>query len=150
MFDKNKILRILENYDFKCQQCSVCCRHEPGAVFLTKEDVIKIHTKLDLTLSEFLKKYCRSLEKNNKNVAALKEKSNYDCIFWDSGCTIYEVRPLQCRTYPFWPFLVESKKDWNEEKYRCRGIGVKSELSVLEKHELYELEKYATYMEYEE
>ena len=35
---------------------------------------------------------------------SLREKANGDCIFYDQrdGCTIYAVRPRQCRTWPFW------------------------------------------------
>ena len=42
------------------------------------------------------------------------------CIFLDkhtNQCQIYEARPTQCRTYPFWPSIVESVQDWNDE---CR------------------------------
>jgi Fe-S-cluster containining protein len=42
------------------------------------------------------------------------------CIFLDTGtnqCRIYEARPTQCRTYPFWPSIVASVQDWNDE---CR------------------------------
>ncbi len=37
------------------------------------------------------------------------------CIFLDRSsnkCGIYDVRPVQCRTYPFWPSLLESPDDW--------------------------------------
>ena len=54
---------------------------------------------------------------------SLVEKPNLDCVFWDNGCTIYPVRPTQCRTYPFWPENVESKEEWEAEDERCPGIG---------------------------
>ena len=49
----------------------------------------------------------------------LREKDG-SCIFLgDDGkmCTIYEARPVQCRTYPFWPNIMQSKEKWDEE---CR------------------------------
>jgi Fe-S-cluster containining protein len=46
------------------------------------------------------------------------------CIFLDEQmrCRIYKVRPLQCRTYPFWPELMNPKA-WRAERNRCEGIG---------------------------
>jgi Fe-S-cluster containining protein len=146
MTDK-QLKNILDNSDFDCQKCSNCCRHEPGAVFLTEEDVSNILVNLMIPLNDFLKKYCRGLFRNGKNVVALKEKLNFDCILWDNGCTIYNARPLQCKTFPFWPILVESKENWENEKYRCQGIGKKGNISLKEKIEFYNSEKKVVYME---
>ena len=30
-------------------------------------------------------------------------------------CSIYDVRPIQCRTYPFWPSILKNKQTWEEE-----------------------------------
>ena len=49
----------------------------------------------------------------------LKQKSkDQSCVFLDSDtnqCTIYEARPLQCSTYPFWPRFMSSSQAWNGE-----------------------------------
>lgn len=39
------------------------------------------------------------------------------CIFLgeDNRCTIYEARPLQCRTYPYWPRMMMSRDEWLAE-----------------------------------
>jgi len=39
------------------------------------------------------------------------------CVFLDAfgKCSIYEVRPVQCSTYPFWPSLVDRREDWEDE-----------------------------------
>jgi Fe-S-cluster containining protein len=39
------------------------------------------------------------------------------CIFLNSQnqCSIYEARPVQCSTYPYWPNILESEKKWNDE-----------------------------------
>ena len=46
------------------------------------------------------------------------------CIFLgkDNGCKVYEARPVQCRTYPFWPEVVNSRTSWTREAKRCEGI----------------------------
>ena len=32
-------------------------------------------------------------------------------------------KPTQCRTFPFWPELVENRKEWNSASRFCPGIG---------------------------
>jgi Fe-S-cluster containining protein len=54
---------------------------------------------------------------------SLKEKANFDCIFWDQSCGVYQSRPLQCRTFPFWPSILESRSAWLETARSCPGIG---------------------------
>jgi Fe-S-cluster containining protein len=46
------------------------------------------------------------------------------CIFLDrttNQCQIYPVRPVQCRTYPFWPTVTASVESWNAE---CRRLEI--------------------------
>jgi uncharacterized protein len=109
---------------FSCTQCGHCCRHDPGYVFLSEPDVKQAIMFLSVTEEEFLEKYCRIVDVGFFRKVSLKEKSNYDCIFWldGVGCSIYEARPLQCRSYPFWPAIVESEESWAEEAKECPGI----------------------------
>ena len=57
---------------------------------------------------------------------SLKEKRNYDCIFWsqkyDGGCLVYESRPLQCRTFPFWVSVMSDKNSWERTALDCPGM----------------------------
>lgn len=36
------------------------------------------------------------------------------------GCRVHEVKPIQCRTFPFWPELVSAPR---EMRSRCEGVG---------------------------
>jgi uncharacterized protein len=148
--DENQIKQILKKVNFKCQRCSCCCRFAPGVVFLSREDAEKIAANLELPLNDFIKKCCREIYRNGKKVVALKEKSNYDCIFWNNGCIVYEARPVQCRTYPFWPFIVESEESWHKEAKKCMGINSADGLTFKEKLNYYSLEKNIEYMEFPE
>jgi uncharacterized protein len=108
---------------FECTQCSNCCRHEPGYVFLAESDLVKIQKATGLSQPQALDTYCRRVNVGITERISLKEKENYDCIFWnDSGCEIYTQRPLQCRSYPFWSGIVMSKESWEREGKRCPGI----------------------------
>jgi Fe-S-cluster containining protein len=86
----------------------------------------------------FIKTYCRWVpdagffagdspgrgsENPVRELLSLREKSNFDCIFWENGCTVYEERPLQCGTFPFWESIVHSSVSWNELMKDCPGMG---------------------------
>jgi Fe-S-cluster containining protein len=109
---------------FSCTRCSSCCRFEPGYVFLTKKDVDILAHCLNMKDAEFVKAYCRWVYgSEGKAQLSLKEKANYDCIFWKDGCIVYAGRPRQCRTFPFWPEILRSKEIWDNTALSCPGIG---------------------------
>ncbi len=119
--------------NFSCKQCSGCCRHDPGYVYLSQSDLTNLCTKLNLSEQDFIKKYCRIVPYyDGTEVLCLQEKSNYDCIFWDNGCQVYTARPIQCSTYPFWTYLLESKERWNQEAESCPGINTGEKLNKSE------------------
>jgi len=110
---------------FSCERCSACCRFEPGYVFLSGKDVSLLGSELKMKNGEFMEVYCRWIPaENGKFHLSLREKSNYDCIFWtqERGCSVYAARPLQCRAFPFWPSVVNSKKSWEISAQSCPGI----------------------------
>lgn len=108
---------------FECSRCSACCRHEPGLVLLSAADTRLLLRHLGLDFRGFFAKYCRRVPLGGGTAISLKETREYDCIFWNNGCTVYESRPVQCRTYPFWPGIADSREDWTREARRCPGIG---------------------------
>ena len=114
---------------FSCNQCggeSRCCRGTPGVVELGKSDLARLAKAEGLTEEQFIQVYCRWIPiGNGREFLSLRDLSNYDCILWDketNGCSVYEARPAQCRTYPFWPFLVDEKASWDSEQKYCPGI----------------------------
>lgn len=108
---------------FECQRCSGCCRFDSGYVFLSHQDLDRLASNLSLTQDEFLEKYCVKVDMGGYFRISLIEKPNYDCIFWrDGGCAVYEARPLQCRSYPFWEHQLESKEAWENVAKSCPGI----------------------------
>ncbi|WP_428768175.1 YkgJ family cysteine cluster protein [Treponema sp. HNW] len=108
---------------FSCKRCSHCCRIDPGCVCLSKSDLTNLCKWFNLKEAEFIRLFCRFVyNSQGKEVLSLKEKPDYDCILWDKGCTAYGARPLQCSTYPFWPFILESRQSWDKEAAYCPGI----------------------------
>lgn len=108
---------------FSCTRCGRCCA-TPGDyhVFLDAGEAERIRERLGLSKSWFRRRYLRRL---GDGELVLASGSGARCIFLDENgrCGIYAVRPVQCRTYPFWPELVGSRRAWERERLRCEGIG---------------------------
>ncbi len=110
---------------FSCTRCSLCCRFDSGYVFLSAGDVRRLGRHLGLTDKEVKALYCREVLTTLVPRLSLKEQPNFDCVFWRNGeCTVYEGRPLQCRTYPFWSPTLSSRANWDAERRYCPGINV--------------------------
>ena len=104
---------------FKCKKCSGCCTGFEGFVWITKEDIFKISNFLKITELEFLKKYTRYV---GKKISLIEIGNNFDCIFLkNKKCQIYNIRPKQCKTFPFWTELLKSKKAFYENTKSCPG-----------------------------
>ncbi|OIP54912.1 MAG: zinc/iron-chelating domain-containing protein [Helicobacteraceae bacterium CG2_30_36_10] len=113
------------DYAFDSSACSTCqgrcCTGESGYIYVTKEEIEKISQLLNLDIKEFVAKYLFKTD----HEYSIKEKmhnDSYECMFYDrasNGCTIYDVRPLQCRTFPFWSYF---KTRVDELKLECPGI----------------------------
>jgi Fe-S-cluster containining protein len=93
-------------------------------VFLSKKDAGRLAAELQMGYTEFVETYCRWVPAGGGlERLSLKEKSNFDCIFWKDGCSAYAARPLQCRTFPFWPAVLDSAAAWELAKSGCPGMG---------------------------
>lgn len=106
---------------FECTGCGKCCTGSPGYVWLRDSEIEKIAEHLQISIKEFLRKYTRLV---NGKVSLLEDKKSFDCVFLKDQkfCTIYNVRPKQCKTYPFWDEVFSSEDAWMEESTRCEGI----------------------------
>ena len=68
--------------------------------------------------------WCRLPVYTAPSRATLIDKPNHDCVFFQRGvgCTVYEDRPQQCRTWPFWRSVVADKEDWDDAARTCPGM----------------------------
>ncbi|MDB6081531.1 MAG: hypothetical protein JWO53_803 [Chlamydiia bacterium] len=105
---------------FSCTQCGKCCGGSPGYAWVTEEEIQTIAEYLKISLEEFAKKYLRKV---HGRWSLLEYSKTYDCIFLkEKKCSIYPVRPQQCRTFPWWTENLSSKEAWDETAERCEGI----------------------------
>jgi Fe-S-cluster containining protein len=106
---------------FRCTGCGGCCRGA-GNVWVGEAEIDALAVRLGSSREEFCARYTRRPERRG---VSLRQKRNQDCVFWDAeqGCTVYEDRPRQCQSYPFWSANVRSQESWALEAVACPGIG---------------------------
>ncbi len=99
--------------------------------------------QLGLPVAEFRRKYCRRVGQKLSFKEVRRPNGNHDCIFLkeipaepagkelEPGeaipltrrvCGIYAVRPLQCRTWPFWQENVVNPASWKRAAKGCPGM----------------------------
>src|SRR5688500_156339 len=85
-----------EGLRFRCTQCGHCCTGAPGFVWLNDEEIEALADFQGVPRMQAEQVWTRRVGLKR----SLREKGNGDCIFYDksAGCTIYPVRPRQCRT----------------------------------------------------
>jgi Fe-S-cluster containining protein len=106
---------------FRCTQCGHCCSGDPGFVWVDDDVLAAIADFRGETVGEVRACYTRLASRGR----TLREKTNGDCVFYDqkAGCTIYPVRPQQCRTWPFWESNVRTLESWQKTCEVCPGSG---------------------------
>ena len=110
-----------DGLSFSCTRCRDCCTGAPGFVWVDHDEIARLAAHRGVSIDEFAKAYVRRVGSRY----SLIEKPGGDCVFWDkqSGCTVYPARPVQCRTWPFWPENVETPEDWQHVQAICPGSG---------------------------
>lgn len=126
-----------EGLNFTCQQCGNCCTGGPGYVWISQAEIALLAEHLKLTVDAVIEKYCRKIGSRISLKERRRTSGNYDCIFLKEQkvegngdkveltrrvCTVYPVRPLQCRTWPFWEGNLQDEKSWNRAAKRCHGM----------------------------
>jgi len=114
---------------FQCQPgCTRCCEKQ-GFVYLTEEDIVRLARHLELETGDFERRYVF----RTKNLRRLRVPRHAQCTFLkDGGCSVHPAKPTQCRTFPFWPELIDSRAAWHKTGDWCPGIG-KGDLVNIEK-----------------
>jgi hypothetical protein len=131
---------------FECGQCGRCCAGpDEGYVWATEDEIADIAAHLGIAEAEMHKRYVRKV---SRRYSLIERPDNHDCVFLGyldgsggcvsgdpaamsgaggcaaagRGCLIYSVRPMQCRTWPFWHTNLTSPDAWAHAGMRCRGI----------------------------
>ncbi len=112
-----------EGFDFSfnpdgCKDCKGrCCKGEAGFIWVDKNEIENIVKFLNVSFDEF-EKGCLKKVNGNYSIKDIAYQGERVCFFFDTeknNCSIYEVRPSQCRTFPFWDRFKENRKDLEQE-----------------------------------
>ncbi|HWQ19117.1 MAG TPA: YkgJ family cysteine cluster protein [Methanotrichaceae archaeon] len=120
-----------QDIKFECQMCGSCCHHrrpeefgdlvpserieefveKSNLIYLTDKDISKIGRKTGCgpagfvdTLYEYDGNCVKLVDSGRKiilDLPVMKSKADTTCVFYQDGCTVYQVRPNACRLFPF-------------------------------------------------
>jgi len=123
MTDQNKELPwYAEGLKFSCSGCGDCCTGAPGFVWVNQEEIANLAAHFNLSIEEFENLYTRQIGAR----VSLKEFPNGSCVFFNEeqrNCDVYQLRPRQCRTWPFWDSNLKTPESWESTCQVCPGSG---------------------------
>jgi Fe-S-cluster containining protein len=106
---------------FSCTACGKCCTGASGSVFLSPADLERLAGFFRLPVGTFARRYTRVVKGRR---VLIDRPGSYDCVFLTGKtCSVYDARPTQCRTYPWWPGNIQDPQSWAETAEVCEGIG---------------------------
>ncbi|MCA9254011.1 MAG: YkgJ family cysteine cluster protein [Phycisphaerales bacterium] len=114
-----------EGLRFECTQCGDCCSGAPGFVYVSEEEIEKIAAFMGRPGEGLPRTHVRLV---GRQYSLTEDRKSGDCVFLRTEkngrrtCGIYPVRPLQCRTWPFWTSNLESSEDWASAAASCPGM----------------------------
>jgi Fe-S-cluster containining protein len=88
-------------------------------VWVKPVEIRRMAGHLGMSVEEFRRRYVR----REGMQLSLRERANGDCVLWCDGCTVYDRRPGQCRTFPFWTDGLRSEHTFRLVVRDCPGVG---------------------------
>lgn len=105
-----------------CETCGGrCCNGESGNIWVTRDESRALADALGMTPEAFARDYLKKVG-YRVSIGERQEGENFACLLYDrnkGGCSAYEARPAQCRTFPFWDYFRERP---HEAAAECPGV----------------------------
>lgn len=105
-----------------CAKCGgKCCTGESGNIFINNEEINLLSDYLKLDKKQFMEQFIKKVGLRY-SLKEVEFEQGYACVFFDQikrNCSIYELRPKQCKTFPFWKYFKYHKEELQKE---CIGI----------------------------
>ena len=128
---------------FECTRCGNCCTGPPGYVWFDDDECRSMAEAVGVSEAVFRGRYAKKTF-GRWTLRDHRTSRGHDCVFLrfdgegKSMCSIYSVRPAQCRTWPFWPENLASEADYLDAARRCPGMqrGVRGEGKPYDLHQI--------------
>lgn len=115
------------NYPFSfnenaCASCGgKCCTGQSGFIWINDAEISALARYFGLSKDRLKNAF---MIKINGRYSLIEKpfENGYACVFFDikrKNCSIYELRPAQCKSFPFWQYFLENL---DELKAECIGI----------------------------
>ncbi len=113
---------------FRCTMCGNCCTGAPGTVMLDASARTALAKLLQLSEPDFVEQYTKPID-GGISLGERLTAFGWDCVFLDrttvpgkAVCGVYESRPIQCRTWPFWKRNLVEERAWDRASVTCPGM----------------------------
>lgn len=113
---------------FTCTMCGNCCSGPEGYVLVDDAEAEALARRLGISAAEFVEKYTHNTSEG-RSLTEKRSAGGLDCVFLDresipgkAVCGVYEDRPAQCRTWPFWPSVIKTRAAWERARRTCPGM----------------------------
>jgi len=113
------------SYHFDSAACASCggrcCRGAGGYIWLNWDELEAMAAARGMNAGSFAKQYARRVQ-GRLSLQERRINGEHFCCFFDRiacCCTMYESRPEQCRTFPFWDTFKADRKELLRE---CPGV----------------------------
>ncbi|WP_419769493.1 MAG: YkgJ family cysteine cluster protein [Candidatus Marinarcus sp.] len=117
------------SYSFDCNACSKCegncCIGESGYIWISKDEIVTLAKFMSVSVEELAQKYLMKVGYKYSIKEVEVAKGNYACMFFDlekKQCSVYEARPTQCRTFPFWEYFKNNEDEVYKECPAVKAI----------------------------
>ncbi len=99
---------------FACTRCGKCChaRGDTDQVSVGPRESRALAGHLGLSLREF---HARFTVRGEHGYRTLRFVDGHCVFLVGSSCSVHAAKPVQCRTWPFWPELLATRAAYARE-----------------------------------
>ena len=116
---------------FSCQpNCGKCCDEPGGIVYLSPDDATRLAAHAELDVEAWLERDTRQTYDCRYVLKSREEDGIFIHLNAQQQCNIYEVRPQQCRAFPWWGENMATPSSWASVKRNCPGIDAEDAILV--------------------
>ncbi len=115
-----------EGLRFRCARCGNCCSGRGSVVVVSPREIEALARLRRMSVRAFVERHTRE----SLGERVLLDVPGGGACEWlerardgTTSCRVQDAKPDQCRTYPFWPRIVQDRERWENEADACRGIG---------------------------